>query len=194
MRIVAAQAIRLLKGLAVVGLDDRRILRIVTGDTKRRGIFRQMEVKLAFTSLASLVCHVAGIASHVQRGVTAAVLGDIDTNLVAGKAKVRILSVSADRLEQLVPVVGSVRLVAFHTVANCRSVNLAFNIRSFFVSVAGDTERYGSGGDQLGAGNVFIDPDLVTTGTPHGNRRMNRLALGLIFMALRASSRILFGL
>ena len=85
------------------------------------------------------------------------------------------------------------RIVALYAVANRRGVNLALYVGCFLVGVAGNAESYGSGCEELYAGGVFVDPDLVTTGTAHRNCRMNRLTLCLIFMALGAGSGVLFG-
>ena len=52
-------------------------------------------VEFAYATLAGLVRNVTGIASHVQRRMTAAVLRDVYAGLVAGKAKIRIFVISA---------------------------------------------------------------------------------------------------
>ena len=152
-----------------------------------------MEVKLALAALAGLVGHVAGIATHVQRSMTAAVLWDIETDVVASKTQVRIFAIAALWLKQLIFIVGGMRIVALYAIAHCRRVNLPLDISSFFVGMAGNAESYSGGGDELCAGDTSIHPDLVTAGAAHGNRRMNRLALRLVLVALDAGRRVLFG-
>jgi hypothetical protein len=85
------------------------------------------------------------------------------------------------------------RIMALDAVAHCRGVNFSFDIRSLLIGVTGDTEGNRRGGNELYSGDVFFDPDLVATGTAHGNCRMDRLAFRFVLMALRASCRILLG-
>jgi len=87
-----------------------------------------------------------------------------------------------------------VRIVTLHAVANRRGVNLAFGVGGLLVGVAGDAERHGGSRGQLHAGNIFLYPDLMATGAAHGDRRMNRLALALVLMALSARRRIRLGI
>ena len=44
----------------------------------------------------------------------------------------------------------------------------------------------GSGGDELDAGDVFVDPDLVAAQAARGHGGMNRLALCFVLVALEA--------
>jgi len=62
------------------------------------------------------------------------------------------------------------RVVTFNAVTDRRRMYGPFQSRRIFIGVAGDAEGLWSGGDELYAGDVFIDPDLVTTGAAHGNR------------------------
>ena len=77
------------------------------------------------------------------------------------------------------------RIVALEAIANGRAVDLAFDFCGVLVGVAGNTERLGSGCDQLDASNVFIDPDLVTAGTARRNGRMHHRAFGFVFVTLK---------
>jgi hypothetical protein len=60
---------------------------------------------------SSLVCDVAGVAAHVKRGVPAAFLRHIHSGFVAAQAEILLL-VAGHWLQQLVLVIGSVRIVA----------------------------------------------------------------------------------
>ena len=142
----------------------------------------QVKIELGLPDLARLVRDVAGVAAHVERGVTAAFFGTFNPGLVAGQAEV-CPSVARGRLEQLILVVRRVRIVALHAIAHRRSMNRALDIGSVLVGVAGEAERVGRGRDQLDPGDVFVDPNLVTTGAPHRDRRVHRLAFGLVFVA-----------
>jgi hypothetical protein len=88
VRIVAGKAVRFIERLTLVRLDKGRIFRIMTIDAKGRSILGQVEIEFALTALAGFVGYMAGIAAHVQGGVTAAVLGDIDPDLMAAQAQV----------------------------------------------------------------------------------------------------------
>jgi hypothetical protein len=156
-----------------MSLDQRCILGVVTIDAKRWRILCQVEIKFAFSALASLVRHMAGIAPHVQGCMTTAILRDVDSHLVAAEAKIRILTVSIGGLEQLVLIVGRMWIVTLRAIAHCRRVDLPVDISSFFVGVAGNAESNRGGGDEFRAGNIFIYPDLMTASTAHRNRRMD---------------------
>lgn len=74
VRIMASQAIRRSERLPLMGLDQRRILRIVAVNTERRSILGQMKLKLTFATLTRLVGDVACVATHIQRSVATAIL------------------------------------------------------------------------------------------------------------------------
>ena len=105
VRIMTAQAIRCGERLSMVRLDKSCILRVMTVETECRSVLGQVEIKLALTALSGLVGHVAGIAAHVQRCVTAAFLRDIDSDFVASQTQVCILAVAAQGFMQLVLIV-----------------------------------------------------------------------------------------
>jgi hypothetical protein len=105
MWIMAGQTVCGPKWLALVRLAECRILGIMAVNAQRWGIFGQVEIKFAFATLAHLVSNVAGIAAHIQSCVSAAILRNIDADLVATQAKIRILRVSASGLKQLILIV-----------------------------------------------------------------------------------------
>ena len=94
------------KGWPWCALIERRIFGIVAVQAKRRRRFGQVIVEFRVARVAGLVGHVAGVAAHVERRVTAAVLRDIDADVMAGQAKVLVLGCSRGRLQQLVLIVG----------------------------------------------------------------------------------------
>jgi len=72
-------------------------------------------------------------------------------------------------------------------------MNSAFYVGGIFVGVAGQTESGGSGGDQLDASDISINADLVATGAAQGDRGMDGLAPGFIFVAGNAGGGIGLG-
>ena len=88
VRIVALHAIGGGERLALVRLDQARILGIVAIEAQRRSRLGQVIVELNLALLADLVGDVASLATHVQRGVPAALLGNVQSLLVAGQAEV----------------------------------------------------------------------------------------------------------
>ena len=132
----------------------------------------QMEIKLGFSCLAGLMRGVASVAARVECGVPAALRWNICSLRVARKAEIVFL-VPGGRLEQLVFILGRVRIVALHAVAHRRRVNSPFDISSFLVGVAGNAESAGGSGDEFQTGDIPIHSDLVTARTAHGNRRMD---------------------
>ena len=78
-------------------------------------------------------------------------------------------------------------------VAYGRGMNSAFDVGGIFVGVAGQTKSDGRGGDQLYASDISIDANLVATGAAQGDRGMDGLALGFIFVAGDAGGGIRLG-
>ena len=182
VRIVAGQAIGLFERLVLVRLLQVGVLHIVAIDAQRGSVLGQMVIKLALAPLARLVRDVASVAAHVEGGVAASLLWNIRSLRVAAQAEIVFL-IAGGWLQQLVLVVGSMRIVALHAIANGRWMNRPLISRGVFVGVAGEAQLVGSGGDQLYARDVFVDPDLVATGTAHRNRGVDRLALCLVLVA-----------
>lgn len=80
--------------------------------------------------------------------------------------------------------------MALHAVAHRRGMNGAFYLCDILIGVAGQTEGMGRGRDQLYASDIFRSANLVATRAAHGDRGMNRLAFGLVFVAGNASGGI----
>ena len=95
MWIVALNAIRVAEGLTAVRLDQVRVFRVMAIETERRSGLGQVIIEFQFAALARLVRRVAGLATHVERRVAAAVLGNIHTFVVAAKAKVLVFGAAA---------------------------------------------------------------------------------------------------
>jgi hypothetical protein len=142
-----------------------------------------VEIEFVIAALASLVRHVAGLAPHVESGVPAATLRDVLARVVTTEAEVCSFS-AAGRLQQVVLNFSGMRTVTLEAVANSRAVDPTFDLSGVFVGVAGNAKGDLGGGDQLNAGDFFIDPYFVTACTPHGDGRMDDFPLRLVFMAL----------
>src|SRR5581483_6582698 len=84
-----------------------------------------------------------------------------------------------------------VGVVALQAVANRRRMNRLSGM-NFLLIVAAKAQRLGSGGRQLYAGNVFVDPNLVAGGATGLDCRMDVRALGLVLMTFQTSLRIGF--
>lgn len=89
--VVTAHAIRGLEGLVLVRLLQVGTLDIMTVEAQRRRRLGEVIVELDFPDLSRLMCGVAGIATHVESGVPAAFLGNIEAGRVATKAEVFFL-------------------------------------------------------------------------------------------------------
>ena len=84
-----------------------------------------------FAALAGLVRGVAGVASHVERGVTAAFFGNIESLFVAAEAKILLL-VPRCRFQQLILVVAGVRIVALQAIAHRGRMHRALELGRIF--------------------------------------------------------------
>ena len=100
MRVVTGQAIRRAEGLILMRLLQPSVLHVVAVQTKRRNRLGQMEPVVEGQLCAGLVRDMAGVAAHVERGVTASLLWNIHTLVVAGEAEIVFL-VARHRLQQL---------------------------------------------------------------------------------------------
>ena len=85
---MALRATRGGKGLSLVSLDERGILDVVAVDAERGDGLDQMIVKFLLSLFANLVRGVAGVASHVERGVATTFFRDVQTLGVAVEAEV----------------------------------------------------------------------------------------------------------
>ncbi len=186
MWIVALNAIRVAEWLAVMSLDQVRVFGVVAIEAERRSSLGQVIIELNLAALSGLVRRVAGLATHVERRVPAAVLGNIYTFVMAAKAEVLVLGSAAGRLQQLVLVRRAMWVVALDAIANGWGMYLSVDLSGILVGVAGDAERLRRGGDQLYASDIFVDANLVAARAAHLDRRVNVGALTFVFVALEA--------
>ena len=111
------------------------VFRVVAVEAERRRSLGQvLSESQRLLALAGLVRRVAGLASHVEGRVAAAVLGNIDAFVVAAKAEILVL-----RLHRWsASAVGSccrraMRIVALQAIANGRGMNLSVNLSGILV-------------------------------------------------------------
>ncbi len=102
MRIVALNAVGAAEGLILVGLLQARVFGIVAIDAERWRRLCQVIIEFLFSTLAVLVGQVAGLASHVESGVTTPSLWDVHTFGVALETQVVVLGGASRRLQQLI--------------------------------------------------------------------------------------------
>ena len=142
--------------------DQLFVFYVVASDAERGHGLGEVKVELLLPFFADFMRGVAGIASHIERGVSAAFLGDVRSLGVAGEAKIVFL-IAGSRFEQLKFVVGGMGVVALDAVANRWRMNRTLQRGSVFIGMAGDAKRLRGGGRQLDASNVFVDANLVAT-------------------------------
>ena len=133
-----------------------------------------MKFEFTIGARAVLVSDVASVAARVERQMAAAFFRYIFSDGVAAEAKVALL-VPGGRLEQLELIIRTMRVVALEAVANRWRVHRTLDIGGVLVRVAAETEIQRRGGSQLDARHIFVDPNLVTTGTPQLDRRVDGL-------------------
>lgn len=189
MRTVAGQAVSFGKGLSLVRLHQAGFLHIVTVDAQRGSVLGQVKIKFAFAPFPRLVHGVAGVATRVQRSVAAAPIRRIRPLRVASQAEIVFL-IARGELQQLILVVGGVRIVAGQAIANRRRVHFTLDLGGIFIGVAGEAELVRSGGDQLYVSVISIDPDFMAAQAAHRYRGMDGLALGFVFMTRDAGRGI----
>lgn len=148
-----------------------------------------MKVELSLADLADLVRGVAGVASHVERGVAATFFGDVQSLFVAIEAEI-LAFVPRLRFQQLILVVAGVRVVTLDAVAHGRRMHRSFESGGVFICVATQAQCLGSRSNQLDAGYVFTDPNFVAGQAAGRDRRMDCLTLRLILMAFEALRRV----
>jgi hypothetical protein len=117
--------------------------------------------------------------------VPAAFLRDIEANPVTGQAEIALL-IARSGLQQLKLVIGGMRIMALQAVANGRTVDSALELRCALVSVTRETQTGGRRGDQLYAGDIFVDPNFMTNVAAEGNCGVDRLAFRLVLVASEA--------
>ena len=139
VRIVALHAIRRAKRLILVRLLQSFVLRIVAIDAQRRRRLGQMKIEFLFAALAGLVRHVARPTAHVQRRVPAALLRNVHADRVAAEAKI-FLRPAFFRFQQLIFVIGLVRIMALQAVAPRRRVHHSLDVRRILIGMASETQ------------------------------------------------------
>lgn len=149
-----------------------------------------MEVVLRSKVRAGFMCDVASLATHIESGVTTALLRNIQTLVVAGQTKIVVLGRATRRLEQLVLVIGTVRIMASEAVTNRWLVHVAFNLGRVFIGMAAQAELRWSRRLQLDPGHILIHADFMTAQAAHLHGRMHRLPFCFLVMALEAGRRI----
>ena len=183
MGIVTLHAIGGAERLSLVRLDQVFVFGVMAIEAQRRACLGEVIVELFLAALARLVGDVTGLAAHVERCVAAALVGNIESLRVATEAEVLAL-VAGGGLEKLKLVVRLMRVVTLEAIANCRRMDLAFEIGGIVIGMAGETERLRRAGDQLDARDIFIYADLVATGAAGGDGGMDELALRFVLVTL----------
>src|ERR1022692_4732273 len=89
---------------------------------------------------AGLVSNVTCVTTHVERGVTATLLGHIQPGLVATDAEVFFFA-ARHGFEELVLVVAGVRIVAGYAVANRGGMHGSLDVGRFLICVASNAKR-----------------------------------------------------
>lgn len=186
---MALRACSCAKRLPLMSLDERFVLDVVAVDAQGGHGLGQVIIELLLSFFSDLVRRVAGIASHIQRGMAAALFGDIQALVVAIKTEVRAFVPSCG-LQQLIFIFGNMRIVTFNAIAHCGRMHGPFQFGRIFFSMAGDAKGLWRCRNQLYASDVFVDAYLVATGAAHGDGRMHRFALGLVLMTSKACRRI----
>lgn len=189
MRIVALQAVRGREWLVLVSLLKFRILRVMTVNTQCRCCLGQMEFVLHRRLCPRLVRQVARIAAHVQRRMSAAALGYIQTRLMTRQTQI-LFCVAYRRFQKLILVVARVRIVASQAIPYRWRMNRPLDVRWLLVVVTCEAKIRRRCRDQLDARHLFIDSNLMATQAAHRYRRMNRFPLILVIVTLKALGRI----
>jgi len=82
------------------------------------------------------------------------------------------------------------RIVTLDAVAHRRRMNRTLDAGEIFVGMAGDTQRLRGRSDQLDAGDVFVDANLVAACASHRDCGMDELPLSLVRVTLSAFGRV----
>ena len=191
--VVALHAVGGGEGLALMRFLQVSVFGVVAVEAERRGGLGEMEAILHRGIRAGFVGGVAGVATHIERGVTAALFRDIQAGLVAIEAEIFLLT-ARGRLEELVLIGGGVRVVAGETVADRGRMHGALDVCRCFVGMAGEAERGRSCGDELDARDIFSHADFMAAQTTGGHGGVNRFAFGLVLMTFKALDGIDLGI
>jgi len=186
MRIVTAGAIRLIEWLIIVRLLKVGAGGIVTVQTQLRNALGQVVIEFLLAQFTGLVCDMAGAAAHVEGSMPAAALGNIHAHRVACEAKV-LFGCGTFRSKFQLELVGRcVRIMAFQTIMHCRLMDPPRSIFCVLIGMTGNAKRLRSRGNELYSSYILVDPDLVTRGTSHLQRRMDMSTFRLFLMAFDA--------
>ena len=169
MWVMACQAIRIFERLVLVRFCEIAVLDVMAIEAKRRNRLGQVELEFAIWAVAGLVRDVAGIAADVERCVAASLVGNIQPLGMAIEAEV-FLRASRGRLQEVIRVVGRVRIVALQAVANRRRMHGPLDFGCVLIGVTGETKCVRSRGDQLYARHIFVDSHLVARRASHRHR------------------------
>jgi len=96
--IMALQTIRRRKGLVIVCFAQAVIFRIMTVQAELRRRFRQVVGELGLGGIAGFMHGVASVATHIERSVAAAFVGNSHPGRMAAQAEVRFLT-AGNRLQ-----------------------------------------------------------------------------------------------
>lgn len=161
----------------------------MTVEAQRRSRLGEVVVVFDLAFLTYFVSDVASFATHVEGGMTAPLVGDVHALGMALQAEI-LAFVAGVSLDQLVLVIRLVGIVALDAIANRWRMDRALEVGSILVGVTSDTNRRRTGGDELDPRDIFIDANFMTAGAAHGNRRMNELAFGFVFVAFDTFGRV----
>jgi hypothetical protein len=173
------------KRLSLVSLDERGIFDVVAVDAESGDGLVQMIVEFLLAFFADFVSRVASVASHVERGVAAAFGGNIRSLTVAIEAEV-LAFFSGSGLQQLILIVGSMRIVTLKAVAHGGRMHSALQRGRVLVRMAGDAKCLWRRSDELDTGDVFVNTHFMAGQAAHRDGGMDGFALRLVLMAFEA--------
>lgn len=183
MRVVAGQAIGFVEGLVLMRFLQVGVLGIVAVQAEAWRRLCQMEIKLCLSNFAGLMSNVARLTTHIECGMTAAFFWNAYGLVMAGEAKIVFL-ISGGSLQQLVLVVGDMRVMAGQAVPNRRLVDRALAVGRVLVGMTGDAQLVWGRSDQLYPGYIFVHPDFVTAQASGRDCRMDGFSFGLVLVTL----------
>lgn len=125
------------KGLALVRLRERRVFRIVAVDAEGRGRVSEMVLEFLLAAIAGFMGDVAGVATHIESSVVAALLRNIQSLSVAIQTEIGAF-IAGGRLQELVLVVGLMWVVTLGAVPDRGRMDRALRVSRVLVGVAGD--------------------------------------------------------
>jgi len=189
--VMASQTIGFLERLVLVGLSQGVVFRVVAVEAQSWRRLRQVKLKFAIGSPSRFVVKVAAITTRIEGQMPAASFIHIDSDAMTSETKIA-LPVARRRLQQLILVVGSVRIVALQAIAKGRPVNDTLDSRRILVSMAFETQGSGRCGNQLHSRHISAHANLVTANTSRRDGSMHALSFVLVPMAFQALGRICF--